>query len=207
MKKYLGLFTAALLFTFSGVSFAATVPSSGSTTAIDLSALPQDQQDAIRQQVADAKKAASPVAQVQAVTDAASKWVEIGHAVGSTLVSTAQDLGVTANQFATTPVGKIIVAIVVWKYLAADITHIGMGILFLALGIILGLNFLRRATLRKVSGEEWSHTPVLWGLFTRRKLIRRDYDIAGSLKSSEQTMQVAGYLCLAIGVVICLFLI
>jgi hypothetical protein len=204
MKKFFGLFITAILFSLSSVAFAAS--SGPASNAVDLSALPQAQQDAIRQQIADANKA-SPVAQVQAVTDAASKWVEIGHAVGTTLVSTARDLGVTANEFATTPVGKIIVAIVIWKYLAADITHIGMSAVFLVIGLSLGLNFLRRASVKKVTAEEWSATPVLWGLFTRKKLIRRDYETLPKLRDSDVMMQIAGYVCVVMGVIISLALL
>jgi hypothetical protein len=204
MKKFFGLFITAILFSLSSVSFAAA--SGPASNAVDLSALPQAQQEAIRQQIADANKA-SPVAQVQAVTDAASKWVEIGHAVGTTLVSTARDLGVTANEFATTPVGKIIVAIVIWKYLAADITHIGMSAVFLVIGLSLGLTFLRRASVKKVTAEEWSATPVLWGLFTRKKLIRRDYETLPKLRDSDVMMQIAGYVCVVMGVIISLALL
>lgn len=204
MKKFLSLFVTVVLLSLSSGSFASA--NGPATNAVDLSALPQVQQDAIRQQVAEASKTAAPIAQVQAVTDAAAKWVEIGHAIGTTLVSTAQELGVTANQFATTPVGKIIVAIVIWKYLAADITHIGMGIVFLVIGLSLGLYFLRRVSHRKVTAEEWSAVPVFWGLYTRRKLIRRDYEATRALSASDVTMQIAGYVCVSMGVIISLAL-
>jgi hypothetical protein len=210
MKKILSFAIAVSALAVSGFAFANG--GSTSTGTVDLSSLPPAQQQAILNQIDAAKKAATPspaseaLAQAQDVADTAAKWAEIGHAIGTTLVTTARDLGTTANQFATTPVGKIVVAIVVWKYLASDITgivtHVLVGLLFLLGGISLGLYFIRRATLRKVDSEEWTQIPVLWGLRVRQKLVKRNYIVKEALKDSEQFMQGFGYVVIVASVII-----
>jgi hypothetical protein len=209
MKKILSFAIAVAALAVSGFAFA---NGSNSTSTVDLSSLPPEQRQAILSQIETAKKAATPspaseaLEQAQGVADTAAKWAEIGHAFGTTLVTTARDLGTTANQFATTPVGKIVVAIVVWKYLASDITaivtHVLVGLLFLLGGISLGLYFIRRATLRKVDSEEWTQIPVLWGLRVRQKLVKRTYLMKEALKDSEQFMQGFGYVTIVASVII-----
>lgn len=210
MKKVLSFVVAVAALAFSGFAFA---NGSNQTNNVDISALPPAQKQAVLDQIDAATKkvevpspASAALAQAQEVADTAGKWAEIGHAIGSTLVTTARDLGVTANQFAMTPVGKIVVAIVVWKYLASDIagivTHFLVGMLFLIGGISLGLYFIRRATLRKVDSEEWSHIPVFWGLRVRQKLVKRTYVMKECLKDSEQFMQGFGYVTIVASVII-----
>jgi hypothetical protein len=215
MQKILSAVLAIVAFALPTFAFAA---SSGSSVTVDISTLPVEQRNNILQQVDEARKAReqvkatqdaqeTPAAKAQAVLETANKWAEIGHAVGSTLVSTARDLGVTANDFASTPVGKIIVAIVVWKYLASDVTHIGLGLLFLVGGVTIGLSLLRRASVRTVSNEEFAHIPVFFGLYMRKKLVKREYRVAEKLRDSQISMHVVAYIVLAVSAVVSLCLI
>lgn len=64
---------------------------------------------------------------VSAPTDTAKRveeWVNIGTAIGSGLAASAKQLGIAANQFATTPVGKITIFLIAWHFLGNTILHI-----------------------------------------------------------------------------------
>ncbi len=53
-----------------------------------------------------------------------SEWVDVGTKIGLGLASAAKELGVQANQFATTPVGKVTMALIVYKVAGRDIVKI-----------------------------------------------------------------------------------
>lgn len=65
------------------------------------------------------------------VVQKVNEWVQVGQGVGAGLVSAAKELGVEANKFATTPLGQITVAIIIWKVMGADIVHLIIGLLWL----------------------------------------------------------------------------
>lgn len=61
----------------------------------------------------------------------AKQWVDIGTAIGSGLASTAKELGVAANDFANTPVGKISMLLIVWHFFGSEAVHILFGAFWL----------------------------------------------------------------------------
>lgn len=60
-------------------------------------------------------------------------WTEIGEGIGSGLVATAEKLGIAVNDFANTPVGKLVLVLIVWNYMGSQIVLImtGLGLLFI----------------------------------------------------------------------------
>lgn len=67
--------------------------------------------------VAASKAPISSVKQVE-------QWVNIGTAIGSGLAASAKQLGIAANQFATTPVGKITIFLIAWHFIGNTLLHI-----------------------------------------------------------------------------------
>lgn len=76
------------------------------------------------------------------------EWVEIGEGIGAGLVATAERLGVAANDFATTPIGKLAIGLIVWSYLGSTIIGLTLGFGLLTLG-----NAAWYYMLRKIFGE------------------------------------------------------
>ncbi len=53
-----------------------------------------------------------------------SKWVTVGTDLGKGLAGAAKELGVTANEFIKTPVGKLTAALIVWHFMGGTLIHI-----------------------------------------------------------------------------------
>jgi hypothetical protein len=78
--------------------------------------------------------------------DTVKKWADIGTAIGSSLASSARQLGVAANDFAQTPVGKLTMAVIVWHFIGGQLVHIVFGAMWLVIAIPLWVYFYRRAS-------------------------------------------------------------
>ena len=74
--------------------------------------------------------------------------IDIGNGLGEGLAATAQKLGVVANDFAKSPVGKLAMVLIIWNYMGDDIMGFfaGFFILFLA-----GIAYVYQ--MRKTYGE------------------------------------------------------
>lgn len=82
------------------------------------------------------------------------EWVDIGTQIGSGIASTARELGVAANDFVKTPVGKMTAAIIVWHFMGSSIIHIAFGMTWL---LVVGSiwYFLYRRTAFKIVTTEY----------------------------------------------------
>lgn len=67
--------------------------------------------------------------------DTANEWVNIGERIGKGFAGAAKELGIAANQFAETPVGKWVAFLIVWHFFGAMAVHLGFALLFLIIGI------------------------------------------------------------------------
>lgn len=110
-----------------------------------------------------------------AVREEASAWGEMGANMGRALVAASREVGVAANEFATTPLGRLTVAIVAYKLIGEDILGVLVGSSMLLVILAFDIYLLRSRTLfaEKV---EYTHTPVLWGAFNRRVVVRVDIE-------------------------------
>jgi hypothetical protein len=65
----------------------------------------------------------------------AREWVEIGNGLGDGLAATAQKMGVVANEFAQSPVGKMAMLLIIWNYMGETISGwiCGFGLLMIGL--------------------------------------------------------------------------
>lgn len=94
-------------------------------------------------QVIAAEKVANPA---QSTAQSVKEWVDIGSAVGVGLASTAKELGVAANDFANTPVGKFTVFLIAWNYMGQDFLRIAFGFVWLTTLIPTWIWLYRRAS-------------------------------------------------------------
>jgi len=137
MKKFLA--TLILLTSFAAPAFA-TNPENISN--IDVSKLTSEQKVQLLSQVTDLQKQANSTTNISAtVRNEASAWGDLGANMGRAAVSAAKEIGVAANDFVQTPLGKITMGIVIYKVMGGAIVHLVVGvsllILFLSVAIYL----------------------------------------------------------------------
>jgi hypothetical protein len=72
-------------------------------------------------------------------TQTTNEWLNIGERIGQGFAGAAKELGIAANDFAASPVGKWVAFLIIWHFMGAMAVHIGFGLLFLviAMGSIL----------------------------------------------------------------------
>ena len=199
MKK--GIFAwlslvAALLFVTPGISAAAE-----ETQAVSLEGLSAEQVKQIQSQVQAARQNSSPE------MSAVSKASEIGRMLGASLVATAREVGIAVNDFAKSDVGRIVTVVLVWKYIGHDILGVGVGLMFLLAGVPIGLFIARAAYIDQVN-KEYAVATYLWGMFSRRVLVKKEVVKRDYLSESRGLQVAIGYGATALSVVIglsCMF--
>lgn len=100
--------------------FAQTQTASQSSTEVVLA----EMQTFTPEQKAQLAEAAKDIRLGHSYAASAKEWAEVGSSIGKGLVATANEMGVAVNDFARTPVGKIAVALIVWKVAGGDIIHV-----------------------------------------------------------------------------------
>lgn len=136
---------------------------------IDTRGLSKEQTAEIAAQVAKMK---SPEGQVEGVSAAVRKetaaWASLGSNIGTAMVSAAKELGLAANEFAQTNLGRVVTAIVVYKVVGRDFLGVivGAGIMLFGYGLIIWVFMTRR-----FGDCKYEYHPVLWGMFQRQKLV------------------------------------
>lgn len=114
---------------------------------------------------AQASKMKSPENVSATVRQEATAWAELGANIGTAMVSAARELGVTANEFSQTSLGKVVTLIIVYKVIGKDILGVVVGsfILLFGFGVVLWLLMTKRF------GEaKYEYRPMFWGLWQRR---------------------------------------
>lgn len=136
------------------------------STSIDVSNLSSEQIEQINKQISEMKPESSNVS--AKVRKEAEAWGDLGTNMGKAMVSAAREVGIASNEFASTNLGKIVVAVITYKIVGKDILGIAVGSLILLLGYSLAIWCL---TTRRWSEVKYENVPVLWGLFTRAKIV------------------------------------
>ncbi len=165
------------------------------STTLSTQGLSAEQVATIQKQIDAARREATPELSMM------DKAVELGRVIGSGLVATARELGVAANDFARTDLGKTVMYILIWKYLGQDILGIAVGVPFIIAFCWFGWRLVRRASLERVT-VEYTHVPVLFGLFSIKRVTKNELVKKDRLTDSEQVQQLAGYVLMAIGIVV-----
>ena len=124
---------AVSTFAFAGIS-------------VNTNGLSEEQKAALILQVEDMKKTPP---QPGEVIESMKKWAEVGQGLGVGLISLAKELGVAVDQLMNTTVGKIGMAIIVWKMVGASLVGVSFGLTWLMVVIPLWIVMYRRNCYKK----------------------------------------------------------
>jgi len=176
MKKTMIAFAAACALLFSAGAMAQTADTRGLTEAqkadIDLQ---------IAKMKADTVKGVvNPDVNLSAtVRKEAEAWGEMGANMGRAVVGAAKEVGVAANEFAATPLGKVTVGVVVYKVIGKDVLGVVIGSLLVLFGSILGAYVLIKY--RWGSSYKYDYKPFLWGMWQRKVVIETSENDEGAI--------------------------
>lgn len=136
-------------------------------TSIDLSKLTPEQRQAITQQVNDLS--AQPTNISATVRKEAEAWGDLGANMGKAMVGAAKEVGVAANEFSQTSLGKIVVFMVAYKIVGQDALGVIFGTLVLVFGYSLALWVF---TTKRWSDVTYEYEPILWGAFKKARITK-----------------------------------
>lgn len=156
--------------------------------------LTPDQQAILQAILKESPAAAAALAQppkAEAAVDVAAKWAELGKSIGVGMVSAAKEIGVAANQFIQTDVGKITAAVIIWKFMGEDAIRLMDWIIDKVSGAIL-VFVVAPMCLRKAwgVGQKVERTvlpkSLVWGMVTYNSVTSVDRGRLSSLTESQQ---------------------
>lgn len=156
MKKVL-----FLLFTSVVIAFSAHAKT------IDTSNLTAEQIATVQAQVAEMSKS-SPQGASAAVRKEAEAWGELGSNMGKAMVGAAREVGVAANEFAATDLGKVTVAIIAYKLIGEEAMGVIVGMLVFVVGVGIALWILLTNRFHTIQYET---KPILWGMLNKRYVV------------------------------------
>jgi hypothetical protein len=139
--------------------------------SVDVSKLTPEQIAQINNQVSEMTK--DPVNVSATVRKEAEAWGELGANMGKAMVGAAREVGVASNEFANTSLGKVVVGIVAYKVVGKDILGVIFGSLILLGGYSLAVWVF---TTRRWSDVTYEYVPVLWGMYTKQRVVKSHTD-------------------------------
>ena len=93
--------------------------------------------------------------------------------MGKAMVGAAREVGVAANEFGQTSLGKVVVGIVTYKVVGRDILGVIFGSVILVFGYGLALWLF---ITKRWSDVQYEYEPVLWGMYKRQRVIKSHTD-------------------------------
>jgi hypothetical protein len=136
---------------------------------LDLTSMTPQQIETAKQFCQQAAPIAAAAAASKNITpDKVREWASIGKDFSTAIVETAKGLGQTANEFLFTPVGIMIAFYFMWGKIGGII--VGVPLMFASWWLYSVI--CRRITTTQI---EYTQAPVLWGLFTVRKVAKVEY--------------------------------
>jgi hypothetical protein len=72
------------------------------------------------------------------------EWSELGQSVGVALVATAKELGIAVDDFSKTGIGKVTIAVIVWKIMGKEVVRTVISIIYLITGVWLWNHYFRK---------------------------------------------------------------
>jgi hypothetical protein len=171
----------AILILASVLSFAAAAGTAQDATSVDVSKLTAAQKAEALKYVASLEATKPDVQGISEKTrEEVGKWGELGVGMGRAAVAAAREVGVAANEFVQTPLGKVTMAVVAYKVIGKDIIKffVGGAILVTFTIAALACAFGMRGRKGVVTYES---KPILWGAFNRQYITsyRPDGDLVG----------------------------
>lgn len=137
------------------------------STSIDVSKLTAEQRATITQQVNE--MGGSPTNISATVRKEAEAWGELGANMGKAMVGAAKEVGVAANEFSQTSLGKIVVFMVAYKIVGQDALGVIYGTLVLVFGYSLALWVF---ITKRWSYITYEYEPILWGAFKKARITK-----------------------------------
>lgn len=127
----------------------ASVAHAATSSSLDLSGLSDEEKTTVREKLEEIKKAQSPLSDMIPSAGKLSQWASLGQQFGAGIAQTAKELGVTANEFINTPVGRMVAIVIVWKLIGGALVHIIGGVIFFLIALIIWLRIFNRLCLVK----------------------------------------------------------
>jgi hypothetical protein len=159
---------ASILFAVSLSAIAASPPS------IDTSKLTAEQVEQLKKQADNMVKEANNPANISAsVRKEAEAWGDLGANMGKAMVGAAKEVGVAANEFSQTNLGKIVVFLAAYKIIGQDVLGVVFGSLILVFGYSLAVWVL---TTRRWSKVKYDYEPIMWGMVKKARIISCETD-------------------------------
>lgn len=117
-------------------------------------------------------------------------WANLGANIGTAVVSAAREVGIAANEFSQTSLGRVVTFVVVYKIMGRDALGVIVGVTVLLFGMCMCIIMTRSHRWGRV---EWEYQPMLWGLCNRRvvKSLVVDSDVAWARNIATGVMLVA----------------
>ena len=137
------------------------------STSIDVSKLTAEQRATITQQVNE--MGGSPTNISATARKEAEAWGELGANMGKAMVGAAKEVGVAANEFSQTSLGKIVVFMVAYKIVGQDALGVIYGTLVLVFGYSLALWVF---ITKRWSDITYEYEPILWGAFKKARITK-----------------------------------
>lgn len=166
-KKHL-LLAVLVLSTSFPVMAAAVNVSAKDIESIDVSKLTDEQKAQLMSQAVklqNEQPAIDAANMSETVRTEASKWADLGSNVGKAAVSAAKELGVAANDFVQTPLGKVTMGIVIFKVIGNALIHLVLGGFLILFFLTVGVWLCAR---KKYSTAEYETVPRVFGNGTKR---------------------------------------
>ena len=97
------------------------------------------------------------------------EWASLGKEFSDAVIETARGLGVTANEFLTTPVGLLLALYFMWDII---------GGILIGIPVLIGIWWLyfKVISVYVYKEAEYTYVPVLFGLFNRRKIVKHNIE-------------------------------
>jgi hypothetical protein len=165
MKSFLAAALAAFLVT---VTPAFPQTSAQDIRSLDVSKLTAEQKAQLLAHVSKLQENKS-TNMSETVRTEAEKWGELGANTGKAMVAAAKEVGVAANDFAETPLGKVVTVIVVYKMIGQDVINFVVGALTLVAGTLIAFYIFRS---RYFGDHEIQREPAFFGLMTRKHIVK-----------------------------------
>lgn len=145
---------------------AMSVALSAAAQTIDTSKLTPEQVAALAKKAQE--MSSQPVNISASVRKEAEAWGELGANMGKAMVGAAKEVGVAANEFSQTPLGKVVVFMAAYKIVGQDILGVVVGLGILLVGYSLAIWIF---VTRRWSEVKYEYDTVMWGLYKRRRIL------------------------------------
>lgn len=112
---------------------------------------------------------ATAAAAEQVTPEDVREWASLGKEFSDAVIETARGLGVTANEFLTTPVGLLLALYFMWDIIGGILVGIPLLVAIWAL-------YFKVVSVYVYKEAEYTYVPVLFGLFNRRKIVKHNIE-------------------------------